>query len=70
MRKIYKNLTQEQKQRGVIFTSTLSTETTEQHDDKTHEVFNTDEDRHEKIERLKDDDFFNPSHWNYNIIRQ
>ena len=70
MRKIYKKLTQDQKRRGVVFTSTLSTETTEQYGDKTHEVFNTDEDKHETIERLKEDSFFNASPWRYNIIRQ
>lgn len=70
MKKIYKKLSTEQKNRGVIFASTLSTRTTEQQDNYTHEVLNTDEDKEEKIKRLKNDNFFNKSHFKYNIIRK
>lgn len=70
MRKIYKSLTKDQKERGVIFSSTLSKYTTELTTDTIHEVFATDPDKYTTIERLKDDSFFNGSSWKYNIIRQ
>lgn len=71
MRKIYKQLTKEQKERGVIFASTLSYYTTEQEDDTTHEVFTTDENKGEKMDRLCDDKFFNNCpYYRYNIIRR
>ena len=69
MRKVYKKLSQEQKDKGIIFTSTLSKCRTEQINDLTHEVKKDDEDISEHISRLKDDSFFNGSPWNYNIIR-
>ncbi len=70
MKKIYKKLTKEQKEKGIVFTSTLSEHTTESFLDTTHEVFESDEDKNEQIRRLKDDDFFNESPlWKYNIIR-
>lgn len=70
MRKLYRPLTESQKQRKVIFSSTLSTRGIEQPGDKTHEVFATDEDRDKQIERLMDDSYFNASHWRRNIIRK
>ena len=71
MRKVYKKLTKDQKERGVIFSSCLSVSRTELINDTIHEVFKTDDpvDRDNKIRRLKDDRFFNASHWKYNIIR-
>ena len=68
--KVYKKLTEEQKKRGVIFSSCLSVYRYEVTDSKTHEVFKIDEDKHEKIIRLKDDKFFNNSHFKFNIIRK
>ena len=71
MRKIYKRLTKEQRDRGVMFTSTLSLGTTERDGDITHEVLWTDVDRYETIARLKNDRFFNDCpFYKYNIIRQ
>ena len=70
MRKIYKELTKEQKERGVVFSSTLSKYTTEVSGDTIHEVFDDTEDRETVIMRLLDDSFFNGSPWKYNIIRQ
>lgn len=70
MKKIYKKLTKEQRDRGVIFSSTLSEYRQEMEGDKTHEVFKTDKDAADTITRLLDDKFFNVSRWNYNIIRR
>ena len=67
--KVYKKLTDEQKKRGVIFSSCLSVYRYELTDSTIHEVFKTDEDKHEQITRLKDDKFFNKSHFKFNIIR-
>ena len=65
MRKRYKNLTKDQRQRGVVFSSTLLPS-----DSPTiHEVFEDQEDRAVVVERLKDDKFFNNSHYKYNEIR-
>lgn len=69
MRKVYRKLTKDQKERGVIFSSTLSRHTFECVDNYTYEVFADDPDKYEKISRLKDDKFFNNSPWKYNIIR-
>ena len=71
MRKIYKRLTADQKERGVIFSSTLSRATTELAGDTIHEVLEIDRDKYDIIERLKDDKFFNDNTcgWKYNIIR-
>ena len=74
MRKIYKELTKEQKERGVIFSSTLSKQKTEQPQDIIHEV--TNENLHacspgkNKIDLLLDDKWFTQSPWKYNIIRR
>jgi len=70
MRKVYRKLTKDQKERGAIFSSTLSRATNELVGDTIHEVKADDPDRFAKIDRLKDDEFFNDSPWNYNIIRQ
>ena len=69
MRKINKKLTADQIKRGVVYSSTLSTERTEQTGDTTHEVFKLDTEGYKEIAHLQDDKFFNKSHWNYNIIR-
>jgi hypothetical protein len=75
MKKIYLPLLKEQKQRGVYFSSTLSPYRFETDKSTRHEItiqeYNID--RNSAIEterRLKDDKFFNNSHFNYNIIRQ
>lgn len=70
MKKVYKKLTEEQKKRGVIFTSTLSTGRTEQTGDNVHEVLTTDSDKYERMKRLVKDSFFNDSPWKFNIIRK
>ena len=70
MKKIYKKLTEEQKKRGVIFSSCLSEYRYELIEDTIHEVLKDDDDSNEEIKRLKDDKFFNGSHWNFNILRQ
>lgn len=69
MKKIYKKLTENQIKRGVVFSSCLSEQRTEQTNDTIHEVLATNEEREEKIKRLKNDKVFNESHWKYNIIR-
>jgi len=70
MRKIYKKLTDEQRQRKVIFSSCLSVSTIEQSDGIRHEVLNDDSDGNETIQRLLNDSFFNKSPFKFNIIRQ
>jgi len=70
MKKVYKELTEEQKERKVIFSSTLSEKRTEQEGDTTHEVIKGDEDGKIVISRLLNDSFFNNSPWDYNIIRK
>jgi hypothetical protein len=70
MRKVYKKLSEEQRQRGVIFASTLSKYREEMEGDTTHEVLSTDEDREAKMNRLLDDKFFNAGPWKFNIIRR
>ena len=69
MQKVHKKLTKEQKGRGVVFTSTLSTGRTEKPEDCTHEVMADSESRFRTMRRLEDDSFFNDSPWSYNIIR-
>ena len=63
MRKKRLKLTSEQKARGVIFSSHLVG------GDITHEVKASDSNKWEKIERLKDDKFFNDSPFTANEIR-
>ena len=70
MKKVYKKLTEDQKKRGVVFSSCLSEYRTEQPDDLRHEVLKDSDDINGHIIRLTDDKFFNPSHWNFNIIRE
>ncbi len=70
MRKIYHKLTNDQKSRGVVFSSALSVGTVERSDDVVHEVFANDADGARKIKNLMDDSFFNDSQWKYNIIRR
>ena len=72
MKKIYQKLTDEQKKRGVIFSSTLSEHTIEQPGDLVHEVFG-DMDKLEQDRRIKnqlDDSFFDESPFRFNIIRR
>lgn len=64
MRKIYKELTLEQKQRGIIFSSEL------QGGGKVHEIHKDDENIAHKKELLLNDSFFNGSPYKANIIRQ
>jgi len=75
MKKIYLPLLKEQKQRGVYFSSTLSPYRFEALDTTRHEITNKQyQDNYKEAEqteqRLKDDSFFNNSHFNFNIIRQ
>jgi|TARA_Y100000015_G_C2393588_1_gene91512 hypothetical protein len=74
MKKIYLPLLKEQKQRGVYFSSTLSPHRFESSETTRHEITNKEykEDykkAEEKERRLKDDSFFNNSHFKFNIIR-
>jgi hypothetical protein len=70
MKKVFKELTEEQKQRGVIFSSCLSIFRTELKNDTIHEVLNSNENKNQEIKRLLDDSFFNKSHFKFNIIRR
>lgn len=70
MRKVFKELTQDQKDRGVIFSSTLSKFQSEQPGDRIHEVTDATENKELIIHRLNDDKFFKNSPWKYNIIRR
>ena len=70
MKKIYKKLTKEQTTRGVIFSSCLSTATTEQNNDTVHEVLHGDSDQETVINRLLNDSFFDNSPYKYNIVRR
>lgn len=64
MKKIYKDLTTEQKTRGVIFSSQLQPGST------IHEVLAYDTDKSIVTERLLDDSFFDNSPYKYNEIRR
>jgi len=70
MRKLWKALRKEDREKGIIFQSTLSKFRTEEPDDKTHSIHRDDVDIHDKKDRLLDDSFFNSSPYNFNIIRQ
>lgn len=70
MKKVYRNLTKDQIDRGVIFSSTLSTATVEMEHDIVHEVMADDPDKDRHIKNLTEDSFFNDSPWKYNIIRR
>ena len=64
MRKVYKDLTEEQKSRGVIFSSELVG------GNSVHEVLKDTENKEVIIARLLNDKFFNGSHYKYNLIRE
>ena len=68
MKKLYRKLTKEQKERNVVFSSCLSENNQENND--IHVVLSTDEDKYTTIKRLLNDKFFNDSHFNYNIVRK
>lgn len=70
MRKKYLKLTKEQRERGVVFSSTLIPKDKIEISLRTHEVMADDPKKWEKIEKLLDDSFFNRSPYKYNIIRQ
>ena len=72
MRKKRLKLTKDQKEQGIIFSSTLMKDRYNPYDlePTTHEVHKDDPDKHKKIERLKDDSFFNNSPFSYNLIRE
>jgi len=72
MRKIYKKLWEKDINEGVVFSSCLSMQRTEQLKDTIHKVYKTEPiaEQQKKIMRLKDDSFFNKSpFYKYNIIR-
>lgn len=62
-------LTQDQRARGVIFSSTLSNSRKEQPGDKVHEIFEDTPDKQSKIDALNNDHLFEDSPWSYNIVR-
>jgi mannose/fructose-specific phosphotransferase system component IIA len=66
MKKKCSKLTEEQKSRGVIFSSELVG------GGIVHEVLNTmtEKEQRRRITNLKDDKFFNNSSFKYNLIRQ
>ena len=66
MRKKYLGLLKEQKERGVIFSSQFISSSYNSH---IHEVFFNDDNKDEKIKKLKNDSFFNGL-YEYNLIRQ
>lgn len=70
MKKVYKKLTEEQKKRGVVFSSCLSEHRFETTNDTIHEVLKNDEDIYGHIKKLRDDKFFDSAHWKFNIIRE
>lgn len=70
MKKVYKKLTKEQKERGIIFSSCLSEYKEEMENNTIHEVKKSQEDKYTVIERLLNDKFFNDSPFNYNIVRR
>ena len=55
--KLRRSLTEEQRRRGVIFSSALVRKG-EREGDVIHEVFDSDEDKWDKIDRLSDVSFF------------
>ena len=72
MKKLYKVLTEDQRKRGVMFSSSLSTEKVE--NGTVHEITHSDaledpDSARRKKERLLDDSFFNRSPFKYNIVR-
>jgi len=74
MKKVFLKLLKEQKKRGVVFSSTLSTHNFETSTSTRHEItradYQTDDIEAEaKERRLRDDKFFNTSPFQFNIIR-
>ena len=74
MKKKYLKLTKEQKERGVIFSSALIQKGVYDIDIKLHEITleewqENESKAREKMERLKNDKFFN-DFYQYNLIRQ
>ena len=70
--KIYLSLLKEPKERGVYFSSTLSPykfETGKRHEITTKEYLKDYQKANNKERLLKDDSFFNSSHFKFNIIR-
>jgi len=75
MKKIHLSLLEDQKKRGVYFSSTLSPYKFETTESTRHEITTKDyQDDYKKAEktesRLLDDSFFNSSPYKFNIIRQ
>ena len=74
MKKIFLKLTKDQRERKVYFSSTLSTEKFETSDATRHEITTAEylkdwKEAEKKESRLRDDKFFNNSHFKFNIIR-
>ena len=72
MIKVYKELTDDQCKRGVMFSSSLSTEIVENgtvHEITHSEALDNPEEAKKKKDRLLDDSFFNASPFKFNIIR-
>ncbi len=86
VKKVYKNLSNEQRDKGVIFSSCLSEYPYEVENCTVHEVKKINEENYKDkptyelikeideqkriIQRLKDDAFFNNSPFKFNIIRK
>ena len=75
MKKIYRKLTKDQRERKVYFSSALSTQKTELSGDTIHEITEQDyidnpTEAEAREKRLLDDRWFNDSPWKYNIIRR
>ena len=69
MKKKYLGLLKEQKERSIIFSSQLIS-FDEDENGVIHEVYKDDNNKYEKIRRLKNDKFFNNSCFKYNLIRK
>lgn len=69
MKNIYRKLTKEQKERGVIFSSVLAKDTNIYDEDMIHEVFEDTYDKEKVIERLSNAEFFSEI-YKYNIIKK
>jgi hypothetical protein len=75
MKKVFLKLTKDQRERKVYFSSTLSAAKFETADATRHEITSDDylidwKEAEKKEERLRNDKFFNNSHFKFNIIRQ
>lgn len=72
MRNVYRKLTKEQKERGVIFSSELIPKAGQMKGFErcVHEVKAEQVDKWEVIERLTDNSFFRNSPFDYNLIRK